>query len=317
LHNPPEDKAPGIDINILIYDISLEMTFKKTSRRHPAPDSRGVMTLRWKEIAGPQEAWHLVRVVYGRNIFPRLHRHDFPEIFWINEGECIHRINGSDLRLRTGDIVFIRPDDIHQILPASRGGFTFTNLAFSLEILRSLKERFPAELENVLPEKRELPFARPLGRLEARLDEEARQLSVSPHSRFYAERFLLNLIALLTPLRALTDPGGGPDWLHAACLALRQPEIFSEGVSGLVRAAGRSPEHVARSARQHLGKTPGELVTAARMDFAAKELRLTSKSVIEIGFDCGYAKPSRFFEVFRRHHGTSPLRYRKQQQLVV
>lgn len=69
--------------------------------------------------------------------------------------------------------------------------------------------------------------------------------------------------------------------------------------------------------RLHLGKTPGDLVTAARMEYVAKELRLTSKSILEIGFDCGYAKPSRFFEVFRRYYGTSPLRYRKQQQLVV
>lgn len=294
-----------------------DMATRGTPRKLPPSESRGVKTLRWREIAGPGDAWHLVRVVYGRNTFPRLHRHDFPEIFWINEGECIHRINGSRLELNTGDIVFIRPDDTHQILPTSRGGFTFTNFAFSIEVLTSLQERFPSEFETVFSENRKLPCTRELGRLEARLDEEARQLAELPHSRFHAERFLLNLIALLSPLHAAADHGGIPDWLHNACLAIRQPEIFSEGVSGLVRAAGRSAEHVARTARRHLGKTPGELVTAARMDFAAKELRLTSKSVIEIAFDCGYAKPSRFFEVFRRHHGTSPLRYRKQQRLVV
>lgn len=89
------------------------------------------------------------------------------------------------------------------------------------------------------------------------------------------------------------------------------------GVAGLVRAAGRSAEHVSRSLRLHLGKTPGQLVTAARMEYAGKELRLTSKSVLEIALDCGYAKPSRFFAVFRQHYGTTPHRYRRQQKQVV
>jgi len=304
----------------LYFDIPRDATEPLPPRASAGPGQQhsvNMMTLRWNEIAGPEDGLHLVRVAWGRNLFPRVHRHDFPEIFWLDSGSCLHRINGHEQPLKRGDLVFIRPNDTHQIIAGRTGGFTFTNFAFPTDILRGLRERFPAEMQKVYPADCGQPVTRSLGRLYARVDAEVRELSELPHSRFFAERFLLNLLALLDPLRADAEPGGMPDWLQTACLELRQPEVFSEGVAGFVRVAGRSPEHVARSVRLHLKKTPGDLVTAARMEYATKELRFTSKSVLEVGFDCGYAKPSRFFEVFRRHFGTSPLRYRRQQQQVV
>ncbi len=41
------------------------------------------------------------------------HDHDFAEIFWFEEGEGWHLINGHKEKLSKGDMVFMRPLDAH------------------------------------------------------------------------------------------------------------------------------------------------------------------------------------------------------------
>ena len=101
-----------------------------------------------------------------------------------------------------------------------------------------------------------------------------------------------------------------PEWLQAALLKVQEPEYFSLGAKGFVSAAGRSHEHVTRACRQHLGKTPTQLVNEARMRRAAHSLRMTSLSVLEIALDCGFQNLANFNRWFRKVTGTVPRDYR-------
>lgn len=48
-----------------------------------------------------------------RETYPK-HTHTFFEFFYILKGKAIHHINGQQLVLDEGTLVFIRPKDIHQ-----------------------------------------------------------------------------------------------------------------------------------------------------------------------------------------------------------
>jgi len=247
-----------------------------------------------------------------------MHSHNFAEIFFLDMGECLHAVNGREVILRQGDIVFMRPRDTHQILPHGTNGFVFTNVAFPELVRKDLIERYPAEMEPLYPAANPiLPEIRSLKANYGMVSSEIAALSGVRHTRFLIERFLLNLTALLHPPQAAWTGSSAPAWLKTACLQLSEPEIFSGGVAAFVRTAGRSAEHVARTVRACTGRSPADLVASARMEYAVRELQLTDKSISEIGFECGYSKPSQFFKVFRRFHGTSPLRYRKQHRQVV
>jgi len=89
-----------------------------------------------------------------------------------------------------------------------------------------------------------------------------------------------------------------------------RPEVFACGAPGFVRAAGRSAEHVARTVRAVFGVTPSDYVNRVRMDYAARELRITTRPIAEIALDCGLNNLSHFYGLFRRSQGETPRAHR-------
>ena len=90
-----------------------------------------------------------------------------------------------------------------------------------------------------------------------------------------------------------------------------KPEVFADGVPALVRIAGRSPEHVARTCTRCLGRTPTQIIEAARIHWAERQLRVTSETVTNLALACGYSTTAQFYRSFRKRYGQPPSRYRR------
>jgi AraC family cel operon transcriptional repressor len=146
------------------------------------------------------------------------------------------------------------------------------------------------------------------------LDEEVRSLASGPATRMAIERFLLGAYLLGTSSPASEHSEEMPIWLARACQIINRPEHSAEGVSAFVRLCGRSPEHVARTCRSLMGKSPTDVVNAARLAHAARELRMGSKAILEIALECGFNNLAHFYELFGVSHGTTPRRYRLECQ---
>ena len=58
-------------------------------------------------------------------------------------------------------------------------------------------------------------------------------------------------------------------------------------------------------------------VNDVRMEVAARELRTSTKKIIEICFDCGLQNLAHFYKLFRQKFGTTPRLYRARHQAVV
>jgi AraC family cel operon transcriptional repressor len=147
-----------------------------------------------------------------------------------------------------------------------------------------------------------------------KLSGEINTLWQASRRRLALEKFLLELYLMLQPVRSTTATAM-PDWLAEACTTVQKHSYFSEGAAGLVRASRRSPEHVARVVRAHFKCTPSEYVNRIRMDYAARELRLSTRSIIEIGLECGIQDLSHFYALFREAYGQTPRRYRLAHQM--
>lgn len=265
-----------------------------------------------RTMQGPH--YHLITVEWGRNRLPGYHMHDYPEIFWLTAGVCEHSLNGTRERLETGALYLLRACDAHQLLPCrGRGGFAFTNLSISPGHFARLGWAYPDEVARLYP-RDGAPTRHLLSRAELELlNEDARELARREHSALQLDRMILGIWSHALR-RTTTTPAstGVPDWLQTALLRVEGRDIFSRGVRGLVEAAGRCHEHVARACRRHLGKTPTQLVNAARLRHAAHALRLSARSVSDIAFDCGFENPAQFHRIFRAAYQTTPARYRRE-----
>jgi AraC family cel operon transcriptional repressor len=53
------------------------------------------------------------------------------------------------------------------------------------------------------------------------------------------------------------------------------------------------------------------------MEFAARELRVTSRPIADIALDCGLNNLSHFYSLFRSAHGQTPRAYRLAHHRIV
>ncbi len=281
---------------------------------------KGIERKRWRRLVPPGAAFHLARFRFLPGRPARLHTHDFPEFFWIEEGRGLHRINGEEKRLDPGDLVFVRPADRHVLAAADAAGFLLVNLAFPAAVLAGLLARHRALLAPLHEPRARLPVRVRLSAAQVEaLGREAAILESAPEGtrRLAVERFLLGLYATVVARPAAAGEAPLPDWLARALERVKEPAWFARGAAGLARAAGRSPEHVARTVRARLGCTPGDCVNRARMEYAARELRLGSRPIAEIALECGIHDLSHFYALFKAASGRTPRRYRLEQRLLL
>ena len=84
-------------------------------------------------------------------------------------------------------------------------------------------------------------------------------------------------------------------------------------VEGLARAVGLSRSAFAARFSELVGEPPLEYVSRWRMTKAAELLRESDLSVLDIAERAGYHSEAAFNRAFKRHEGTAPARYRRQQ----
>jgi AraC family transcriptional regulator, dual regulator of chb operon len=273
---------------------------------------------KWSHLVAQGGIWHHTAMIrFTPDRVSRQHDHDFAEIFWVEQGVARHFINGESRALNSGDLIFVRPEDCHSLRAIDDAGFTLWNLAYPDEVRRECAARLPEEA---------VPWLQPATRMPARVRLPATTLSTfrrriermsqAPDSRVALEYFITGLLESVR-LAAVAEVPAMPDWLQRACEAAKKPEVFAQGAAGLVRVAGRSHEHVARSLRTVLGCTPSEHINRIRMEYAARELRVTSRPITQIALDCGINNLSHFYGLFRRAHGNSPRAYRLKFQKTV
>jgi AraC family transcriptional regulator len=81
-------------------------------------------------------------------------------------------------------------------------------------------------------------------------------------------------------------------------------------IDELAGQAGLSSFHFARVFRREAGETPHQFVTRLRLEEAARLLRATDQTVLQIAIAVGFESASHFSVQFKRGYGVTPLAYR-------
>jgi AraC family cel operon transcriptional repressor len=269
------------------------------------------------DVLAHGESVHLTRAGLAQGRSPSLHDHDFYELIRVTGGHARHHLSGGTQDLSEGDLVFVRPHDAHA-LQGRGGAATVVVVAFHPDLIARMIARHPSLEGRLFWSRADEPVHIPaaLAHREG-VDDLIDKLDKSPRDALAAEAFLLPLCSALGndgPAGLPAMPPGAPGWLVAACIAARDPIIFREGAAGFARVAGRAHPHVSRTVRKFLDQSPSDYVNGQRMAHAARLLSGSSESIADIAADCGIPNLSHFHKLFREHHGTTPLQYRKARQ---
>jgi AraC family cel operon transcriptional repressor len=244
------------------------------------------------------------------------HSHEFAEIILVLNGKIYHRANGERQLLTQDSLVFVRPTDIHGFEPAEESPCEMIFLAFQLELFLTLSryleedtflQKFTA---SVLPptflldghEANELS-TRMLSINTAGLTPSARKIKIKILLADLFTQYFLDENYTLTEQRV-------PDWLDELCQKMRSPENFIKGLKRMQKLACCTPEHLCKSFRRYLDKSPTEFINELRINYAARLLADSNEEIGAISYDLNFQSLSRFYHLFKKYYGVSPAKYR-------
>lgn len=273
--------------------------------------------------------------VYAMNSFPHLHKqgfllnaeeiqtfhiHEFAEILLLVKGHLLHEVNGSHHLLPPGSLVFVRPYDLHRLLPVHSERTLFASLTLASPVLRDLMAYLRApELLNRFETAPEAP-CRHLPPEETR-DLKLQMEAISNEQAVNPERSTLMSRALAAHLFVRHLLAGADE---APAAAARPPRWLTrlrgeaEGWADLreaprrLHAAARChPSHLCKSFRRHFGETPTEFLTRLRLRRAVRLLRAPEAKVAAVASELGFESLSHFHRLFKRQYGMTPARFRR------
>ena len=275
-----------------------------------------VQSFLFNDFIRDDEVLHLARVtIYSRRDIS-LHKHDFAEIFWVENGHGTHLVNGREIKLEPGDLVMIRPDDEHTFT-SSRKGLTIMNLAFSTDTLQHLRNRYFQDLNYYFWTSNFLPFTTSVDMaLIRQISRRAEESFKFRNSLLSLDSLLLFIFRSIAPSEDVIINKQIPAWLHNAMQDFCTPELFSQGYDAFVKLCEKNIDHINRTVRKLLHKSLSDLIAELRMSFAAKQLVITNVPIKQISQDCGFNSLAHFYKTFRKVYQVTPSDYRKINQNV-
>lgn len=275
------------------------------------------MLLRTADTIDPEIEGYFLSFPLVEQLSTREHTHEFYEIFLIAAGSINHHVNGERVLLPDGALVFIRPEDRHCFHQHAEENCALMNLAFLPATFSALaaylgpvwqhdallNTPLPATVRLAVPEKQHLITQMTAwGRLMVRDKTQARLMLRAILAQVIAGLFVPRLEGRVT---------NAPLWLSKLCQQMQRKEHIVAGREALMQLANRTPEHVGRVFKAHLGVTPSQYVNDLRLDYAGDLLLHTDKTVIEICHEVGFNNLSHFYHLFKARWQCSPRKFRQ------
>lgn len=273
------------------------------------------------ELAAEPERLARARSVGLHQRWPRGHFHPTPELFMQLGGATRFEGPGQRWELPAGHVGLMPRGVPHAETPLdratpyemavachTRGGFTLIHALAPVE---------PGGGRRVTPVG-VLPVASERGREAFRYLDEAgeswAEVADDPAGRDVAVdliRVFLRVLAAETKRATSARRVYSPPVEAARALArahLADPRL---SVEWLAKAAGCSPDHLARCFRAETGSAVVAWLTGERVALAQRLLREGDYQVAEVAWACGFAQPSYFIRVFRARTGLTPLAWKR------
>lgn len=256
------------------------------------------------------------RYVFSTTEYFRPHYHDYYELFVILDGTTIHCINGTKHKQYKGDMVFIRPSDVHDYICENGKEFSMMNIAFTAgtadEMFDFLGNGFPSHMLKASP----MPptvhlLENNLKWFNSQMDSICAINTNSKEELKTSLRILLFKIFTKFFSDAYRNDESMPTWLDSLLDKMQLNSNYIYGVERLLELSGKSREHTLRSIKKYTGMTATEFVNGLRLNYIANMLRNSNHSVSYIIFESGFNNISWASTLFRRKFGMTMREYRQ------
>ncbi|MCB0649697.1 MAG: AraC family transcriptional regulator [Saprospiraceae bacterium] len=248
------------------------------------------------------------------------HRHNYYTVLLVQKAKGQHFIDFKGFELKDGQVYFIAPGQVHQILEAEKS-FGYS-MVFSTQFL--VENHIPLSFIEDLNLFNDYGDSPPL-----QLDDEMLK-SLSGYCeqiiRFYHsdDKFRDAAIGSILKLfligcnNVCTVPRNHPQQIESGNSILRQfktlvEDHFTEwhATSQYAEVLNISPDHLNRTVKSLIGKTAKEYIQSRITTAAKRMLYFSGLSTKEIAYELGFSEPAHFSAFFKNCSGMSPSQFKK------
>ena len=269
-----------------------------------------VKRLRAKDYFTSQRDYFFLSCHINQTDSSNRHCHEYYEVEIIVRGAAADEINGVSYTLNSGEFLFLRPSDVHQLKAAGSEGADLVNLAVSASLMHEVlsfleiaeEQLFSPVVVGQLPQ--ELLFL---------MSEQAQRFSAPIQCASQERAFVKEWMTICLYCRhALqkTEEEKLPLWMEQLLQEMKTPKGFIGGIDFLKVHIELSYPHVCRCFRKYLHKTPITWINEQRLMHSAYLLMHSAQSILEIALECGFHNLSHFNHLFKAFYGVAPTVYR-------
>ncbi len=236
------------------------------------------------------------------------HWHEEIEIIYFARGSYTLYINMQKLQIEEKCFYFIHPGELHAIVPHSEStesalvfhpsllGFEYDVFPQYLKLSSPVFSSFEKEYLNIFHIFHQFPEENLSARLfiQGEIFKMAGILSTLPSLFQSKKKTDMRIETIKTAL----------DFLHTHY----QEKLY---IRDLALQVNMNEQYFCRFFKKVLGKSPVTYLNEYRIKQACVLLQTTDIPIMEIGMDCGFFNLGNFMKEFKKHTGTTPLKYRK------
>ncbi len=249
------------------------------------------------------------------SFYPYLHNHEFYELTYVKSGKIIHYVNNGREVIMPGTLLFIRPDDVHRLMPLNDKGFEVITICISYEIMDDIMKFLEMEVHEIhrkaSPPKRIFPNSQGryivsmLDHMMDVIDNEPDEKAVLRCLKTQMAHFIYTLVTMDNTGRVM------PQWLRNVVNEMDKEENFTAGYDRMIELSGVSPAHLSREMKVFFDMSPTEYIGTKRVTLAKKLFAEGETNMTEIYKRCGFGSLSNFYLVFKKQTGLNPGEYMK------
>lgn len=262
---------------------------------------------------------------HTRFVYFPLHDHNYVEVFYVCQGAVTHRIDGEEVTVRQGELLFLNQHASHEILPAGQEDIAinlivlpeFFDTAFSMIeknnvladfLADSLKEKNGISRYLYFQVSENLQIQNLMENLiDSLLHKQGNEEQINRHTMGLLFLHLMNAVRFLKE----STPNQYRNLLMMTTLRYIEENYRTGSLTQLCDMLNQSISGLSRMIRKSTGYTYKELLQRRRFRKAVELLVETELPVNDIVTAVGYENNSYFYRKFRERYQMTPNAYRE------
>ncbi len=234
------------------------------------------------------------------------HRHEFFELEYVVSGIGVQNINGVDVIVKHGDVIFFNVDDIHSYY--SKKNFAVINCIFRPEFRENqmMKKVFnyssnkSSSLQNIISISGydRILFEEYIEKITQELKNRSLEYSLAIHGYFQ--------LMLVILFRAVPFETTSRSKKFSAILDYVNLNWKTVTISSLANEFAYNPTYLSTMFSQNTGNCFTDYINRRKILEAAKLLEATDKTVETVLQEVGFKDKKHFYQIFRKYLGVTP-----------